>query len=207
MNNFGPVILFCTIIIGFVVFYERKKSARIHNESDEEFWKREAHANNVRKKDLAFLNYIIIPIDSLPLSGSTDEEVKGYQQTIQILASKRILNLSGVSNTDLKLEYGAANLTLLTEYDNNYIILVNTIAKLGARLLEIGQSTDAITILKYGISIGSDVSRNYYLLADEYRKMNRPDDIDQLIETAGRLDSIMKPAIIKKLNEIRGFCD
>ena len=34
--------------------------------------------------------------------------------------SRKLLNLSGISNTDLKLQYGHANLDLLAEYDQNF---------------------------------------------------------------------------------------
>ena len=36
---------------------------------------------------------------------------------IEALKEKKILNLSGFTNTDLKLEYGVGNLTDLTDYD------------------------------------------------------------------------------------------
>ena len=42
---------------------------------------------------------------------------------IEALKEKKILNLSGFTNTDLKLEYGVGNLTELTDYDNNYVTL------------------------------------------------------------------------------------
>ena len=64
-----------------------------------------------------------------------DERVNEYITELKGLKGKRILNCTGQTNTDLKLEYGAANITKLTEYDGNYTILVRTIARLAEKYL------------------------------------------------------------------------
>ncbi len=207
LKRFGPAILGCLLILCFEIFYHRKKDDKQRAESKKKFWDKEREANSVRKKDITFLNYIEVPLDKLPFIETDDDELNEYQNCIRSLADKRILNLNGISNTDLKLEYGAANLTALGEYDNNYNTLTSIIAKWGARLIALDMRDNAITVLEYGISIGSDVSRGYYLLADEYRKMGRPDDIDRLIDEAEKLNSIMKKPILAKLNELRGYLD
>ena len=207
MENIGVIIVLCSLIISGLIFYERKKSDRMRAESTRRFWEREERSNFTRKKDISYLNYISIPLEQLPLTPVEDEELSEYRKTILNLSDKKILNLSGMTNTDLKLEYGVANLPLLTDYDNNYSTLINTLARWGARLFELNMASEALTVLEYGISIGTDISRNFYLLADYYRKMNRPDEIDRLIDAANKTDTIMKPAILKKLQEIRSYCN
>ena len=115
----------------------------------------------------------------------------------------KILNLTGITNTELKEQYGVANLTVLTDYDNNYTTLVNTIARWGARLIDLEYNDEAVTVLEYGLSIGTDVSRNYLILADIYRKKGETDKIDALITRASTLKSLMKNSILSKLNEVR----
>ena len=205
LKRLGPPILGCVLILCFEIFYHRKKDGHKKAEAEKKFWDKELEANSVRKKDITFLNYIDIPLDKLPFIETDDGELTEYQIIVKTLADKRILNLSGITNTDLKLEYGPANLTELSQYDDNYTTLTSVIAKWGARLIELGMHDEAVTVLEYGISIGSDVSRGYYLLADEYRKAGRADDIDRLIATAEKLDSIMKKPILAKLREIRGY--
>lgn len=207
LRRIGPPIFFCVLILCFEIYYHRKKDDRRRERAKQQFWDREAEANTVRRKDLTFLNYLNIPLNSLPMSDTGDDEISEYQDTVRRLSGKRILNLNGLSNTDLKMEYGAANLPDLTEYDNNYITLVNILAKWGARLIELERYDDAVAVLEYGISIKSDVSRNFYLLADEYRRRNEPDKIDALTEAAGQLESIMKKPILQKLAEIRSYCE
>lgn len=207
LRRIGPPIFFCVLILCFEIFYHRKKDDRRRERAKQQFWDREAEANTVRRKDLTFLNYLSVPLDSLPMQDTGDDEISDYQDTIRKLSGKRILNLGGMTNTDLKMEYGAANLTELTEYDNNYTTLVNILAKWGARLIELELYDDAVTVLEYGISVKSDVSRNFYLLADEYRRRNQPGKIDTLIEAAEKLESIMKKPILEKLAEIRSYCE
>lgn len=207
MDKFGPIIVLCTIIIGFVIFYERKKSDRNQSEGSRKFWEREEKSNFTRKKDISFLNYITIPLDKLPMISVDDDEITEYQECITNLSQCKILNLTGYSNTDLKLEYGVANLTILTEYDNNYNTLINVIAKWGHRLFQLNMESDAVRVLEYGISIDTDVSRNYYLLADYYRQKGEISEIDRLIDKADKITTLMKPSIMKKLNEIRSYCD
>lgn len=207
MDKFGPIIVLCTIIIGFVIFYERKKSDRNQSEVSRKFWEREEQSNFTRKKDISYLNYISIPLDKLPMAPNNDDEITEYQQSIAHLSQCKILNLTGCSNTDLKLEYGVANLTVLTEYDNNYSTLVNTLARWGHRLFQLNMESEAVAVLEYGISIGTDVSRNFYMLADYYRQKGNSAEIDRLIAQADKITSIMKPSILKKLNEIRSYCD
>lgn len=202
LKNFGWVILFCTIIIGLLILYECKKHSRKSDSAKASFWAREARANTVRRKDISNLNYINIP-DSVIPSDTSDDEINEYRTTLLNLRTRKILNLSGLTNTDLKEKYGVANLSALSEYDENYITLVNIIARCGARLIELGNTSLAVTILEYGISIGTDVSRNYYMLAELYRKDNNISGIDSLIESADKLDSIMKAPILSKLNEIK----
>ena len=115
---------------------------------------------------------------------------------------RRILNLTGISNTELKLSYGAANLTELTEYDDNFTTLIKAIASLGHALIDNNDTADALSFLEYGISIGSDISSNYIDLAIIYAATDRFDDIRKLKEKAGMLKSLSRDNIIEQLNNM-----
>ena len=110
-KNFGWVILFCTIIIGMLILYECKKHSRKSDSAKASFWAREARANTVRRKDISNLNYINIP-DSVIPSDISDDEINEYRTTLLNLQARKILNLSGLTNTDLKEKYGVANVIL-----------------------------------------------------------------------------------------------
>ena len=122
--------------------------------------------------------------------------------TITGLKDKKILNLTGISNTELKLSYGAANLTELTEYDDNFTTLIKAIASLGHALTDNNDTADALSFLEYGISIGSDISSNYIDLAIIYAATDRFDDIRKLKEKAEMLKSLSRDNIIEQLNNM-----
>ena len=202
-ENFGLILFFGTAILGAFMIFGFKKSSRDNSQRKETFWDRERRANVSRRKDISSLNYISIPLNQLPFVDTDDDEILEYHRSINRLATMKILNLTGITNTELKERYGVANLTELTDYDNNYTTLVNTIARWGARLIELEYIDEAVTILEYGLSVGTDVSRNYLLLADIYRTRGEYDRIDALITRATALKSLMKNSILTKLNEIR----
>lgn len=202
-ENFGLILFFGTAIIGAFMIFGFKKSSRDNSQRKESFWDRERRANVSRRKDISSLNYISIPLNQLPFIDTDDDEILEYHKSINRLATMKILNLTGITNTELKEQYGVANLTELTDYDNNYTTLVNTIARWGARLIELEYIDEAVTVLEYGLSVGTDVSRNYLLLADIYRTRGEYDRIDALITRATTLKSLMKNSILTKLNEIR----
>ena len=121
--------------------------------------------------------------------------------TITGLKDKKILNLTGISNTELKLSYGAANLTELTEYDDNFTTLIKAIASLGHALIDNNDTADALSFLEYGISIGSDISSNYIDLAIIYAATDRFDD-RKLKEKAEMLKSLSRDNIIGQLDNM-----
>lgn len=194
-------LIFCTIVMGFLLLYERKKHAREANKREAAFWQRENEANFARRKDISDLPYIEIPYDSLPFIPDAHGEIAECQRELLAFKGSKLLNLSGLSNTDLKLMYGVANLPQLSEYDEACTAMYRTIANLGGYLSKEGYHNEAIAFLEFGIDAGSDISRNFYILADEYALAGRLSDIQKLIERAENLTSPMKPAILKHLND------
>ena len=107
-------ILASLIILGLVIRRASKKQKKEKETENRAFWEREHLANTVRRKSLDGLNYIKIPLESLPVEVMPeDTTVQECLHTLYSLANQSIVNLTGYSNTDLKLEYGTANLSLL----------------------------------------------------------------------------------------------
>ena len=96
-------LIFCTIVMGFLLMYERKKHAREAKRRENNFWQRENEANFTRRKDISQLPYIKIPYDTLPFIQNAHGEIAEYQKELLSFKDSRLLNLSGLSNTDLKL--------------------------------------------------------------------------------------------------------
>jgi hypothetical protein len=195
------------IIIIFVIWlqYEIRKTKKLSKKSNEEYWRLENEANLTRRVDISNLNYLTIQTEALPMSDKDDPTLNSYRDIIQKLSGKKILNLTGLTNTQLKLQYGAANINLLSEYDNNYTILVSMLHKWGERSYSLGYVMDAVAILEYAISCHSDVSKSYRLLAAIYIEQNTPDKIDKLLDTLAEVTMLRKNLVIEELNKIKSL--
>ena len=144
--------------------------------------------------------YITIPLDLLPFKDTNDTKLAEYQETIRNLSEYKILNLTGYSNTDLKLQYGAANLEVLSLADQRFTTLARTLASWGNYLYEQGDIPGATAVLEFGIECRSDVSSNFLTLAKIY-KDSSPEKIENLKSVAENLNSLTKNSILSGLAE------
>ena len=179
----------------------RKRSTRKQEEAEARFWSRELKANSVRRQDISGLPYISIPYGNFPIGKFQEEDILDYETDLKNLSNVKILNLTGESNTDLKLKYCPANLPELSECDQNFTRLARTLVSYGDCLIKHGYEAEALPVLEFGIECGSDISRNYSLLASIYEKNNNIDGIRDLREKANALPSLMKQSIVKHLDE------
>lgn len=190
------------IALSIVIAINVKRQAKRSKSTDEDFWSREARANSVRRKSLDGLKYITIPLEAFPTHLLNENpDVLECIETMESLTSRKIVNLTGWSNTDLKLEYGTANINLLTEYDQNYTVLVRTLQKWAELLTDAGYRKEALPLLEFAIATGTDVSRTYYLLAEYYASLGQYRDIDRLRQTAKNLRSVNRDTIVKRLQD------
>lgn len=193
----ASLILLCSIIARNI-----KRQSKTERQKEQSFWERERRANSVRRKPLDNMEYITVPMDQFPTGLLTENPtVKECIETLEILSTQPIVNLTGYSNTDLKLEYGTANITVLMEYDQNYTLLVRTLQKWADILLENGYTKEAETLMEFSVSTRTDVSRTYYKLAEIYAARLETERVQALIETAGELRSSNKKAIVRTLQE------
>lgn len=200
-----PLLILPFVLILLSVFsLLRNRSKRSMKESQDAFWEKEQLANRTRKQDISNLDYIEIPLDVFPTGTYDDPQLATLDAELERLHNRKILNLSGISNTDLKLKYGVANLTALSEYDANYTVLARTIVAYGKRLAELGYKEDAIRVLEFGVSCKTDVSANYTLLGSLYMENGQSEKVEQLIESVNGMEFLMKDSILQKLTQCRG---
>ena len=198
------VLPYFIILLAIFQFF-LKKNTKKHEELNKEFWKRERESNTVRKKDISALNYIIIP-DTHPVpvdySGSEGNNLKTALNNFYTFKDKKMLNLTGKSNTDLKAAYGAANLDALSEYDENCTQMLKSIIPLATELNKSGLTDEAAAYLEFGISCHTDITQNYIMLGEYYASKGNKDKIQHLVNVAESLDSLTKKTIISRLDSI-----
>lgn len=194
---------FASFII-FIVWltYELAKSRRRAEKKNTSYWEKEAQANSTRRKSLDDLNYITIPFSELPINTlAENEEIQECIQTLRTLAESPIVNFTGISNTDLKLQYGAPNIDLLMRYDQNYTVLACTLQKWAEKLYKVGYTNETKCILEFAISTDTDVSNSYRLLASIYASEGSRDKIAELKDRARNLKSGSRNIIVRILQE------
>ncbi len=195
-----PVFLILSIVFVLWLGFEIKKHSKPNNTLSDEFWKREGDANFVRPKDISSLDYLNVPIESLPFKDNTTEAILEVQNQILKLSQKKLLNLNGLSNTDLKYQYGARNFDELALCDQNYLIFIRTLNKWAHLLQTEGFTEDVKTILEYCIQLRTDISSTYTLLAEIYAKEGNYSKINDLILKAQDLNTLMKDSILQALH-------
>ena len=194
------IILASSLALACIVSIFAKKSKNAQENAEQTFWNKEHKSNFVRKKSLDGLDYITIPEAILSIQPLyPTPQILSYLEDLKALPALKIVNLTGISNTDLKLTYGTANITLLSEYDAHYTQMVTILHKLAEKLADSDDNENAIRVLEYAISTGSDVSKSYYLLSELYTQVGTPEKIRSLIPLAEGLQSIMKNAILQHL--------
>lgn len=196
--------LFTTIVIvaGFIFVFMKITSEK-PGDGIKSFRERERRADSTLKQPLDNLAFIQVPLDSIPSpEPAVNEKCAALMGELSILSGKKIVNLTGISNTDLKLTYGAANLPILTEYDQNFTSLCMTLHELGCEYRNAGREDEAIATFNAAVNIGTDISGTYTTLAEIYAEKGLYVEIQRLINCADSIRSLTKNSTIKKLQNI-----
>ena len=196
--------LFTTIVLvaAFIWIYI-KITMKDVGKGTREYIDREVLADKVRKQPLHDLPYIDFNENSINfIDPAPNDKIAAIYDTLHTLMVGKIVNLSGTLNTDLKFSYGAANLPILTEYDQNFTSLTKNLYDLGLALIDEGLISEAVNVLTYAVNIGTDISGVYLTLANIYVESEEYDKINHLIKSAENIHSILKDSTVSKLTEI-----
>jgi len=190
------IAIFC-----FISFF-RKRHDRFQQETNERFWEREQEANHVRRQDISGLPYISIPFEDFSIGAFTDEKILEAERILETFREKKILNLTGQTNTDLKLQYGPANLPVLMEYDQNFTDMLLALTEYCNCLIAAEHMDAVLPVLEFCVNVGSDVSTHYTILANYYKSSNQMDKLADLRDKASALNSLSKSSILQKLDAL-----
>lgn len=193
-----PIFTICFIIFLIILNYKIHKSNKTLKDYEDNFWERERQANLTRRKDISNLDYIIIPEDLFPMNLNSNIE-----NEIASLRGKKMLNLTGLSNTELKFEYGIQNLEELSACDDYFTEFARLLPLYANELTEEGQTEAAKKILEFGIQYKVDSKTAFTQLAQLYVETGETNKIQHLIQIASELNSLMKNPIISSLQEIQ----
>ena len=201
------------LVFGFLFSFSMKRRTKKEKQYVDNFWEREREADSTRRKSLENLDYVAIPLQDLPMDVLGDlPEIEEYHEKLRELSGKKIVNFAGYSNTELKLEYGAPNINLLSEYDRNFEELITLLQEWASLLLqnwgegaqlcpEEERKQAAKKVLAFAVSIGSDITASYEKLVKLYLEYGEQDKLPALKEKAQKIRSLSKPRILALLDE------
>lgn len=200
-----PIIVM--LILAWVIRHNIKRNTSKDHQSVKNYLAKEDEANSTRRKDISSLPYITVPLETLPLDITLNDEKKQLQiaeyiKEIHALSDKKMLNLIGISNTELKATYGPANLEVLTLYDQTYSKYIRTLHLFADCIYE-EHPDKAAAILEYCLSIGTDISGSYELLGKYYLNKNDVTHFEALYQYIPDSESISGKMIVNKLEHLR----
>lgn len=194
---FTSIILF-VIILQINLRRNNKKESLL----EKEYWDRERKAAATPAKDISALDYIRMP-ENLPLDFPIPEaKAEELRTRLRNLAKHKILNLYGMSNTDIRLTYGAANYETLSMADTRYLIFIRTLSELSEVYYDSGYTEEALTLLEYAVGIGSDVRNTYILLTKIYKSKGENEKAAELKKKAESINSFSRDGVVAALNEM-----
>lgn len=198
----GPSIFFIFIVFIIWFTYENNKSTRRTEQTSKKYWKTEQEANAVRKKPTNQIHYITLPEKSLPFIEIPDEILEECQNKLRNLKDKPIANFTGKTNTDLKMEFGVANLPYLQELDENYILLMRTLKDYALRLIALGYPAEATKVLEFAIEQGSDSPAMFRALLTIYTEENNADGIEYLAFKAKHIHTMQRDTLLQLFEQV-----
>ncbi len=181
----------------------RARATRSEKERTDAFWEKENKANSARKADLSTLSYYEFHPESLPAAPDQNPDLTGAYDAIVTASQQQMLNLNGISNTDLKLTYGPQNLDQLTIYGDHFSELEEALLSYGILLHDNGYLKEAIAVLEKGILLPTDLTQNYIRLADYYDEAGTEAKKADLLTLAEKnLNEIALSAVKRHLNPV-----
>ncbi len=194
-----PILPFFLIFLIWLTFRIKSLDAK-QEQQQADFWAKERAANTTPAKDISNLRYITIPLEKFPLNFSDDEKVLEIEKQLIELSTHKLLNLTGKSNADLKLEYGVPNFETMSKIGEDFdqlCILLNSYALV---LKAAERFDDEENVLEFAIGIGTDISESYTLLAECYKNKHKQEKLDFLRDKVLNGNLLLKESILKKID-------
>ncbi|MBO6149001.1 MAG: hypothetical protein J6O55_06660 [Lachnospiraceae bacterium] len=195
-------------LFGLILRRAIKKNNAAYEKIKSDFWDREREADRAPAASIFELAFIEFP-EELPLDMPIEDTAgRECQDTLKRLSDKQILNLTGLSNTDLKLKYGAANLEDLSRADENFTVLSRMLPRLAKSYMSEGFVDEALKLLLFGVECLCDSREIWELLGEHYLEKEDRAALEDLCGKARELpESASKNYIIKKMDEYLALLD
>ena len=204
-----------TLTLAFIVWLQisfvagKKKSS---SKKIAEILNEESEANFARRRPLPEDFYFAPDISDLDIKdyADTKSKVAARQARVLKLAKAKMIRLpQSMTNKEIKMNYGAANLETVTNGEEIYQAFLEALQNWANALSDIGDDDNAKKVFEKAIDLGCDVSRCFIALAGLYSKDKDKSSIDKLIKRLERGEVIPQSDVIrnKTIAEIKKIYD
>lgn len=177
-----PFLALFLIFVLFLFFRFRFLNGK-QKENEDLFWSREREASTTVIRGIDESEFVTIPLSEFPFGISNDPGLAELEADIHKLQGLKFMNLTGKTNTDLKLTYGVNNFDEVVSYGENYDQLMKLLSEYSELLENLGFSDAAENILKHIISSGCDLSAPYITLGKIYGGRSDDESLIALIDS------------------------
>lgn len=208
MPSSFPVVFVWFLIAIFIFQHHLRKSSKAQEKVSSAFWNKEESSLVVRKKALEPEAYVQIHLTQADLKSQDYYQALGVEELyrqdryLRDLMTQPMVNFEHVSNTDLRLTYGTAMITMIETYEDTFNAYTATLYKMGDKLMKVEDHDYACKLLEEAVAVGTENGKCYLLLAKHYKATNQAVALENLIKKANDLKSLTKDALLKELTRL-----
>ncbi len=185
------------LILAVSVAWGIRAGAKGRYDSLNRLLEEERQANATRKKNIDPQYFYTPDVSGLPVADETaaaspqEEKLLKLQKRVLQLAEEPMMRLpEPMTNTQIKLAFGAAHLETVTAGESRYNAYAEALTDWAAALAEAGQPSSAQQILETAIAMDTGHTRPILLLADIYSQTGNKKRLHTLMQTVDALEQL-----------------
>lgn len=191
------LVLVAVLLITIVSSYHQGNDKR----KVKEYLKQENQTYIKPKSALNDIKFIDVNFNDINFNAKDDN---AKEEINKLLAFKdlKIASFKGMTNNDLKKEYGTNNFDDVLEYQNNYEELLNQLRVTSEVLIKDEDEKSAMKLLNYAVDLGDDVTKSYTMLADLYAKNKLRKEMYHLVDTVRSNKNLSQQKIMSYISKL-----
>lgn len=196
---FPCLAVFITICL--VLFFRYKFINDKREEKEQDFFDKERSARTT-VGHIYESDYEVIPLSKFSFNLCEDPSIVEMEEKIKVLSTEKLLNLTGVSNTDVKLRFGVNHFDEAVACGEKYDELIGLLVNYAIGLDDHGFSEESANILEYLVKNDCDIKAAWIALGKHYASKSEFDKIKSLIEKVDSSKLSIKSATKQQLTDM-----
>ena len=197
--NLVLVILSFTLMMALAI--KHSVNRRRQEEMNNVFLEEEAAANNTRRKEIDPGLYYTPNLSAHP------PIPEGDPHRVERAASRKMIYFrQPMTNLELKKQYGPQQMETIAHQEENFNEYLKALTNWAVSLHENGKNDEALQILEYTLSLGSEFRNTYKITADIYAQNKNKNALEALHKTASEhhfRDSAIRNHILEYIEGLK----